>query len=412
MVNRNSFVFYILLAVFITACFSLIQGWVSIFARTWIWAGLAIVTLLYTKINVSYSKLVAPLFFYGLVLILNLITGDKYFDDIISIVMELAAYFATSMAALYFLGNVSLKGYRTILYIFIAVLIITCVGTYICYLEDPNLLRHIQSDINTGGSEGIRSFYNRFGVESYDMGHALPALIPFVIYNIKNNSESIIAKVLWTAALVSIAILVYLSTATTALISLFFILAASIVLVMNPSGSKSKYFLWGAVVLVVLPTIASFLLDIWTSSGAGTNSIGKAEQLQRFLESGETMESYTERQERYDLTWDAIISSPIWGVNDGNVGGHQLLADRLATLGLLGVIPLVMFLVRYYKTVRNSISKVLTPYLLISCANILVMILFKAVNGFEFWVIQLFFMPIMGFYASREIEEKNSIKLT
>ena len=401
---RGKLFFWITVFVFIPTVFPLLQGWIPIFARTWVFAGLMIIAiLLYVNKGVK-QRFILPFYLYFTILVFDYLLGDFVYNNVTQVIMNFAFFFCSSMAFYYYVNYSTLKQQCIFLGMFGCVLFITMLATFMVFQTNPDVLRDIQSDINVGGDLGLRHFYNKLGVESYEMGHALCCLSPVLIFNIRTKLTSGMEKLLNLLLLCVVCMLVYMSTATTALLFLAMLILISIIL---PCGSLkgNKKFVFVFLLplfFLIMSLIVEWLLQFWLINAEGKVAV-KATEIMAFYESGEKGASVESRESLYLQSIEAFFRSPIWGVNNGTGGGHSVFLDTLATMGLIGTVPLVLFLYRYYIFVKRNISNELRPFFLLSYMGILLMSLLKAISGFEYWSIQLFVMPLFYLNASQRM---------
>ena len=391
---------YLSVGIIIACCCTLVIGWIPIFDRTWLWALLLVfISFLFYKEGLMKNYMF-PLLFYGFILYLNVYVGDPRFDWISS-TMELSYYFIVSYV-FYIFSQESF--YETLFYfllLYFVVIVITFIGTTIIYVQEPEILRMIQGGVNEGDLT-LFNIYAKLGVESYEMGHALPSLIPIIVYVIK-KTHNLLTRFFFGALLFMILSLVYMSTATTSLLLSVILVFLSFVLNNNRTRNVFVILFCSCVTLSFFfnRELLGGLLDNFTFESSDTYA-GKVEDFQDYAIYGTPGRQTSGRLDLYKRSLDVFCTYPIIGSDDsGNIGGHSVFLDRMAMLGLLGFIPLLIYLFVYMRYVLQSLFSNTRIYCLLGFIFYFIMGFLKNIFNFEYIIITLLIMPLLCLYVDR-----------
>ena len=114
---------------------------------------------------------------------------------------------------------------------------------------------------------------------------------------------------------------------------------------------------------------------------------------------GITSESLSEvtgnRGNLLQQTFDAIIRNPLFGVNDKSYGNHNALLDRWACYGLVGFVPLLLFIYSSIKMALRIIPQKLQTYYIIGVISSLMMMITKNMMGWFQWLCFILILPLM-----------------
>lgn len=395
MKNRIGFYALISTSIIISCCCSFVIGWFPIFFRTWIWSLFLVVFSVALYNDGLKSKYIIPLFLYGAVLLLNAYSGDEKFGYISSI-MEFS-YFTNIYYCFYLYSQERFSKYRNrLILVFGLTLLITFVGTTSVYLTNPEVLRLIQAEMNIGNSN-LFLIYGKMGVESYAMGHALPVFLPILVFVFK-MTKKIKYRIFLLLMLFVLVSLVYMATATTALL-----LAMILVLVSffwNDKNKAKNIFVLSSLLLVALfflgnrELLGSVLESI--NIDPETTYAGKIRDFQDYANYGKAGDQTGYRFKLYKDSFTTFLSHPIVGVNNkSSIGEHSVILDRFAMLGLIGMIPLFVFLSNYMKFVQKKLTREVRPYFVLGFIYFLLISVLKNIISFDYIVTCLLIMPLV-----------------
>lgn len=385
--------FYVLIMMFLT--WTLLFN-IPIINISWLWLLVGCGISFFTIRTYFRSNIFNCIAIYAFFVITNVFLGDFYFNSLPLACNEIASLVFVSSALCYFLHNKTNKYYNWFLLTFFLIIVYTAYASYRIDLIDPGAIRDVTVSGFGGDSTLIRLFYAR-GMGSYTMTHALPVIIPPLVMGIRFSNLRAVYKVLILCSLVATVIYIYLGYASGALI--ISLLSLILSLVISPGSMESNIGKVVVVSIILLPFLNNnFLLFIL---GAFDDFIGnegayhvKVEEFQMLLTSGEYGEDITARSDLYTDSVSNFFQNIILGTN-GEIGGHSALLDRFATLGILGVIPFMLFLIRQIKYPIRFINPKYVVFYYVGAFSGLLMLLTKNMGNWEMWLCLFLVLPMM-----------------
>lgn len=221
----------------------------------------------------------------------------------------------------------------TILLVFIA----TSVTTYIGDTIYPTASRDLTGLANQENSI-TTSLYLSMNIGGFSFIYNIVLMIPIVIGQYKNR---LMVPVLAMSLLVLFYLVVEKSQFTTAF--LLSVLLSPLFFIQKSFNARAafKYMAILFFVFLMVRAILPLLLDIFSSNVSGDAVQTRLVELSDFL-SGEgsgTNSDLEARQDLYSASYEAFLSSPLWGTLDKTkVGGHSYLLDAMGVYGLLGLL--------------------------------------------------------------------------
>ena len=342
------------------------------------------------------SKIFNSIAIYALFVIANVLLGDSYFSSLPLACNEIAGLVFVSSATMFFLNDTSNKIYNWFLLTFFFIIVYTAFASYKIDQEFPGAIRNI-TVTGFGGDKTFVSLYYSMGMGTYVMTHALPVIIPPLVMGIRNLNISLFRRVLLLAVLIATAVYIYLGFASGALI--IGLLSLVLSLVLSPGAMKSNIGKMFVVSIILLPFLNSeFLLSVL---GAFDDFIGnegayhvKVEEFQMLLKTGEHGDDITARSDLYSNSISNFFQNIILGTN-GEIGGHSAILDRFATLGVFGVIPFILFLIRQIKYPIQFINPNYVIFYYVGAFSGLLMLMTKNMGMWEMWLCLLMILPML-----------------
>lgn len=368
-------------------------GWMPFFNRTWLFVLFPVILAVILYYKGLKLKFMFPLLLYGFVLYINVFSGDKKFDFSFS-TMELFVFIFITYNFYVYSKSSFFKARQVLIFCYIIVLIIAFIGTSIAYQQNPDLIRMIQSERNDGDGT-LFALYSKLGVESYYMGHALPSLIPIYVYSIKKGNLQF--RIFGFVLLFMTIALIYMSTATTALLlSIVLLILSTIWNEKNKKINIITLIICSGVVLFLL-TDRNFISDLLNSFNfdSETTYAKKVIDFQDYADYGVAGGQTQGRFDLYEQSLLIFFNSPLLGTDILEIGNHSVFFDRLATLGLMGFIPLILFLYFYMRYILKKIPNDVKPYCAFGFGFFIIMCCLKNIFNFEFVSTCLLLMPLM-----------------
>lgn len=405
--------FPIFLAIF---TYSQLKGLNILFARTWIWLFLAFF-IAYSSIPfLLKGKALRWASYYSLVVLLNFVTGDDYFSSIGNVVLEVVMVFYCILISRYICFKKQKALIKLTTLLTIVIVVITCLLTIRMIMEIPGIVRQIAVMLNrVGGEEAVLELY-WLGICEYVFIHALPILIPPLMFWVLNLKHKIMMPVA-LFLLVLFSYFFYMCDIGTPLFVAVFLLAAS--LMISRTSVKNSRIRVGVMLLLFAPffnkNIMIDTLSIVENRIEENNLIKKkVTDMRLSIQYGKAEGAADDRQAMYDMSIDGFLNSPLWGTNDKQyIGGHSALLDRLATLGLLGAIPFVMLLYYHFKFIFDRLPEETKSFYLLSVFAFIIMIAGKNMNNIYTWLYVSIIAPCFLLFAcdtktTKKLSKKNA----
>ena len=310
----------------------------------------------------------------------------------------LAQNLLPAVCTLFILEKREAKLARILLGILFICCFITSVTTYFGCLAFPNASRDLATTIR-GDDIALYATYMQLNIGGFSFIYTITLLIPIVIYLTKNRNLNIILAI---AMVVVFIFAIRQSEYTTALL-LSVIGLLSFFLPAKMERKKMRRFM----VLIVISGIVLFELvpPVLRFAASSVESEQVSSRLNDLAvvasgeEAGVSADSdMSSRQTNFQQSWDSFVNSSfLGGGSQAKVGGHSYFLD---TLGLYGILGLILLIVMYLKLFRLYYK----PYRTMPWYGCAILILFLAVlqaaintgNSFPFMclVLPLFYLVV------------------
>lgn len=349
------------------------------------------------------TKPFAYLLLYILVLLVNVFSGDIHYKTprvVFNVTIEILLPILITYGIL---TSNTQKILKVTVYCVLCMIIINAVCSFIIDMTMLGSIRSIHGTIRETGDNTIALTFYRLGLANYIMPHALPCIIPILIIGIKVIKDKF-TKWFMIASLIACLLLVYLSGATTPVLTAM--IAVALGLFTNGKTGATQLITLGVlfVLMYVIVSSEDIMLPLLRNLDNLMNNQGyfhsKIIEFENLIVYGETSGDMEEREDLYMTTWNAIISNPIFGV-DSEIGGHSFLLDRWGSLGLIGVIPFLCFLFSQVKMFAKKISSAFFIYYYEGFFLTLLMLALKNVAGWESWLFVFTVLPLLTIYVER-----------
>lgn len=344
---------------------------------------------------------------YIMIVILNYFSGDRYFNDLMTILTKETLNFLFPAALSYFLfKNADYGLFKSILLFFGIFLLESTIVSYWADTIYPGIMRLQSSQVGAEANAALLDPYKRLGLSDYGFPHAIPVIIPGIVYAIRKSKKT--KKILFYALLATSCLLAYVSGAFTALLLTVMSLVMSIFIDANNAKNTARKVLIISIVLV--PFLFSTQLQLFTVRGV--QSIFSIESLpyeklsdiEESIVYGVAEGSVEARQEKYDATWSAVASNFFLGTNEDNIGGHSSIPDRLAMLGIIGMIPFFLFVYYQSKNALRYIKKPAKMYYFVGFGAGLLMMFTKNTSTLSMWLFLLTILPGLLWWSEAEYQ--------
>ena len=396
-----------ILIIVLTSTF--IQGWIPLFSMTWVFlvVGFLMTAVLWPKYLLTRQFALFAMYFF--VVYINYLIGDNYFHDPAKVITDIMiiALFPLITSYIFCANNVKTANY--ILIAFAIVIVSTAIGTLLVDFIFPSAVRtSISEALSFQDTTYTKQFY-KMGMSNYTLPHALPVLIPPLFAFIKSTEVKINTRIICGVVLTGSLVIVWLSGSTTATLLAVFM---TIICLFTSNKNRKSVII---ILLLVTPILVSrtfhiyllrTLIPLFSSEGVGADFVFHLQSLLDSAELGTAIGDYGSRIDLYGRSLDAFYGNVIFGTNTP-IGGHSAIVDHLASLGLLGMIPLIAGCWIHCRFVSTEIDK---RHLLFYRESVIVAILMmgaKNMSNVEMWLCWTTISPIMFFVLERI--ERNSV---
>ena len=352
---------------------------------------------------------------YVIMVFFNYYTGDTYFHDIKFILLN-NLYLLASLAMANYLFINRERSHEIMKWTLIVVGVIIVWHTVVTAFFDsmiPGIVRTLNQEIKMGDAEVAFANYYKMGMTNYLFPHAVPILVPPLLMIIRSRKFAISEKVLSVAVLLASLLLIYFSGASgPLLVSIVIVIVSFVVQEGSLRRNMSKLLIFSAVLLPLLlnDDLMLGLLD-WIDNliGGEGHFHSKVLAFQDTIQYGDAAGDVGKREDKYMLDLEGFFSNILIGTN-GEVGGHSVLLSRLATLGLVGFVPLVFIITYHVKFVVKYISSDVKIYYYMGLLAAFLMMSTKAVLTWEMLFFPMTVLPISIYYFQNHQIKEHSKK--
>ena len=365
-------------------------------------AGCVIVAYLVKEL--FWKKAYVWLLTYFLVVLLNFLSGDFYFDSLGDAIQEVAILFFTSAIVYYSMQRQKVQLSKHLLFLTLLLIIYYSISSLKIEINNPGIIRETVYMANIGETTFLNNLYFQ-GLINYQLPHALPILIPPLIMNVREKKNSWIWRLLYLSALIAIAVIVYISNAATALFLSVLMLILSWIVRKETLGKNVPWIILIAIIAVPflynIDVILKPLLRLFSST-ENTLYYDKIESILRSSEMGTATGSVASREAKYDITLAQISENILLGTNQ-QTGGHSAIFDRLACLGIIGWIPYLCFLFFQIKITKKHLAPDTLIYYYLGLTAALIMLASKNMSNWETWFMALTILPLLLWFPKQKV---------
>lgn len=392
--TKNQSLSDVLIIMIITSLtFVFVPAWIPLLRREWILLVFSTLLLSIKKEKLYNNKAIIALFIYLIVLIVNAVAGDAYTDSISTAIYNILLLFVPFSLALYCVGSSSVKYVRVLVFLTFILLLIEFVASLIIFETNPGMIRGAHGLSLEEGNADILYNYYKLGMMDFTMAHAIPILIPPLFCCFKEGSR----RIKWISLILIIVcvILVWMSESSTAVLLTLMVLILGLLVNKNASFKKNVFIILITIaVTVIIMTNNTIMSGIFNFSryliGDESLYIDRLDELELSLMGGQASGDLGSRMDLYGKSIDMFTSNILFGSNQ-MPGRHSGILDRLATLGVVGVFPLIVFFIYSLKAIISAVPQDRRIYYLECIVVSFLMLLFKAM---WLWPIFLFLYVI------------------
>lgn len=358
--------------------------------------------------NLLKSKVILFLSIYTLITFLLFLTGNKFFNTINSVIIPFLTVMSSLLIVNYSIKYKDISFVKTVIYsTFLLLITITIISLPFVY-KFPNIIRG--ASIYAASTENITEFYWVIG---YGVVHGLTVIFaPLGFFFRKIYKSNKFSSILWLGITLLLLYIVYLSNATTALIFSIFSFIGGILINISTLSKKSilKFVFFGIVSIFIFnkTTIVAVLDSVQPLFNENGSNYKKIDDIKDSFIYGDTDGSVGAREDLYDDSLTLFLESPIIGTTKGDmIGLHSYFLDRLAALGILLIIPLILMFVSHIKSIYQRLERTRIIYL-IGCMTYIIMLSLKNEFGTGTFLFAFAILPLFCFYIENVLNITNN----
>ena len=369
--------------------FMVIPAWIPFLRKGWV-----LLIIASAIIVINWRKYISPqaflaLVIYGIVVILNSLIGDAYFESWTSAIYEFLVLFVPSSLALYCTKSQDNKFVSVLVKVTIIALVFEMIASYLVMNTNEGIVRglYLRSQ-NEGGLDFIYSYF-RLGILDYFMGHAVPILIAPLFCLYKESSR--INKTICFFLILVCVVLTWMTESATAILLMLLMLLLGLIV------NQNRTFKTNIIVVSITMLIAAGIMSNVVMSGVfdyliallGDDSIlgERLAELQLSLYEDQLTGDLEARVDLYNKSMDSLSGVNLLFGSNAMPGRHSGFLDRFAVLGLVGFVPLLFFLYYSLKSIWDSLPDNRSIYFLQCILAAFLLLFFKGA-----WVWPLFFI--------------------
>lgn len=335
------------------------------------------------------------LLLYFLVVYLNHVSGDSFFYESTKIIIELVAFFIPASMAFYLFKRQDKPLVRYLLLFFGVFLIESAIVSFYANSLFPDIIRIQSNAENVAENLIFIQPFIRMGLTDYILPHAMPVIIPGLVYvTISAKGRK---RIIYALILVAAWMLAYVSGSFTALLLSTITLFLSLLVSKKNKRKTIARLVVASVFLVPLASSSSlqFLILDGVQQLIPDDNIAyrKITDIEESIIYGDAEGGVGKRQEKYDQTISVIQNNLLVGTNEEKFGGHSAVLDRIAVLGLLGIVPYFLFIFFQLRFLIHYIGKTQRFYYYIGVFAALIMIMTKNMSYVSLWFMLFTLLP-------------------
>lgn len=350
---------------------------------------------------------------YFLVLLLNNFIGDFYFSLISNVIEEICVLLFPAAFSYYVITQNKISLGKALVCSFYVLIIYSSITTFIVDMLFPNAVRSSVALLNRGEVEVLNLYYG-LGMVTYKFTHALPVIIPALIFAVLKSKAKGLFRLMALLTLVAALLTIYISNATTALLLAILALASS--LLISENSNETTFIRLALLIFIVMPLlINSNLLEdmlntVSSLNGSETNDyVSRLEDLREMSDTGEAAGDLESRMDKYSISL-SILKGDIFLGSDLPTGEHSAILDRLACLGLIGWVPYIIYIINIIiSNKKYLLSNKVVPYYLIGVVTAILMLSTKNMSGWDMWFMFFCLLPVSLWFYSQDFYEVNEL---
>lgn len=338
---------------------------------------------------------------YAVVLLLYFLLDHfvpfSYGQGFMSFVIEVAFVLPSLLVSVILLDLKDNKMYKLVFNTTTVVMMITLVLVAIVNVITPGILRRAALTLSSNGSEF--STYARLGIPNYSAMHSFPLFLPLLLYRIKHMVSSKWVK-LFYICMILLLLNAVSGFAITTMIFYAFIALILGVLINGQLDARSIAILmiFGLASIIMFNESNLILMfDGLESYFDGTEVANKVSDIRNLILNGDASGgTLSVRHNHHKESIMVFCDNPLFG--GGEVGGHSIVLDQMARLGLFGFIPYFLMIFWTFKSWYAKLTKDSTWFYLIAWIGIVTQLAVKGLFGSSSWLYMFVIIPSFLLY--------------
>lgn len=293
----------------------------------------------------------------------------------------------------FFLHQVQRRGVKSFVIFTFVVIGVLAARTISVAVDNPDIVRLAVED------EDLTDYLQRFGCGTYSLCHAVAFIFPAIIYGLRYKYTKNWQRILGGLMMTFLFYYIIMCGATTPFL-LGIILTLSSLLIKKHFSIKRnaiRISIGLAAVLVVFFVFNGLAyINMFGDWLTPDNSIyGKIFELNEFMAYGSSEGDASERSGMLSNSLHAFFESPLIGSPTAKIAGHNFFIDCLGAIGLMGTIPLFLFLWYSIKEIKKSLNHDCRPFFMMGILSFVFLGFVKNYFGIEMFIIPLTIFPLM-----------------
>ncbi len=358
--------------------------------------------------SILKSRSIIFLSMYSLLTLLLFMTGNKFFNSINNVIIPFLTFMSSFIIVNYCIKYNDISFIKWVIYTtFILLLTITIISIPQIY-RIPNIIRGAST--YAASKENISEFYWVIG---YGVIHGVAAIFaPLIFFARKLYGIIQFKSILLLGVTLILLYIVYLSNATTALIISIFSLIGGLTVSTNILSRKfilKLMYIGIAFMLLFNKTTIVTVLDsvqpIFNESGSNYKKI---EDIKDTFIYGDSDGSVGAREDLYNDSFVLFLESPLIGTTKGDmIRLHSYFLDRLAALGIMFILPLILTFSSHIKTIYRRLNRTRIIYL-VGCMSYMIMLSLKNEFGTGTFLFAFAILPLLCIYIENVLNKQSS----
>lgn len=343
-------------------------------------------------------KSVIFLIIYTFITFLFFMKGNTFFDTYNSVIVPFLTVSSALLLVGYTLLYADISFIKTVIYTtFILLITISIISIPQIHMH-PNIIRG--ASVYAAGTESGTEYYWVIG---YGVIHGISVIFAPLGFLIKKDlKKNKFINLIWLVITLILLYIVYLSNATTALIISILSLSGGILINFNNFSRKNifKTMLIGVILILLFnkTTIVMVLDNVQPLFNESGSNYKKISNIKDYFIYGDADGSIGARETLYESSFQLFYESPLIGTaRPEKIGYHSYFLDRLAALGMLFTIPLILTFWSHIKSVYKRLDKTKVIYS-IGCFCYLLMLFLKNEFGSGSFLFAFAILPIFCIY--------------